>query len=227
MKIINASELNKKNFCYLIYSNPGMGKTTSIKYIKGKTLLIDIDKSSIVLKGQKNIDIVELDTHNIFTNWVELVTNLIQGGAKGYDNIVIDNVSELFRSCLANLGREGKNSRVPTQGDYLKIDFTIIDSLRALTNLDNRIIFTAWETSDVWTDEVTGQMFNRAMPDIRPKILNNFLGLCDVVARLVCKKTETGELTRGFYLSPTSSVFAKNRLDDRQGCKFEELITDV
>ena len=29
-----------------------------------------------------------------------------------YDTIVIDNISELFRSMLANLGRNGKNERV-------------------------------------------------------------------------------------------------------------------
>ena len=28
-----------------------------------------------------------------------------------YDTIVIDNISELFRSMLANLGRNGKNER--------------------------------------------------------------------------------------------------------------------
>ena len=159
MKITKATELNNKKSCYLIYANPGMGKTTAIKFIKGKTLLIDIDKSSIVLKGEKNIDIVEVDTHNIFDNWISIVTD--------------------------------------------------------------------WETSDVWTDESTGQMYNRSMPDIRLKILNNFLGLCDVVARLVCKKDESGEIVRGFILEPLNSVYAKNRLDNRKGCKVEELITNV
>lgn len=46
-------------------------------------------------KGEKNIDIVEVDTHNIFDNWISIVTELIKGAAKDYDNIVIDNVSEL------------------------------------------------------------------------------------------------------------------------------------
>ena len=203
-----------------------MGKTYSIKFLKGKSLVVDIDKSAIVLKGEKNIDIVEIDTHNIFDNWISTVTEIINGVYKNYDNIVIDNVSELFRGCLSNLGREGKNNRVPTQADYQRIDFTILDSLRALTNLNKRIVFTAWETSDIWTDETTGQMYNRAMPDIRFKILNNFMGLCDVVARLVCKKDENGELVRGFVLEPLNSVFAKNRIDDRKGCKVSELIND-
>ena len=62
------------------------------------------------------------------------------------------------------------------------------------------------------------------MPDIRKNILNNFEGLCDVVARLVVSKDPDGNEKRGFILQPTQSIYAKNRLDDRKGCKVEELV---
>ena len=113
---------------------------------------------------------------------------------------------------------------MPSQADYQRVDFTILDSLRALLQLNKRIVFIAWETSDQWTDE-NGIIYNRAMPDIRSKILNNFLGLTDVVARLVKKTTEDGEEVRGFILQPSASVYAKNRLDERKGCKVDELFT--
>lgn len=222
MKITKATEITNGNSCYLIYGNPGFGKTSTARYLPGKTLVINIDKSARVLKGIKNIDIADIDTHKIWDEWLNVVKELMSGGAQEYDNIVIDNVSELFRACLANLGRDGKNHRVPSQADYQRVDFTILDSLRALLQLNKRIIFLAWETSDQWTDE-NGMIYNRAMPDIRSKILNNFLGLTDVVARLVKKQTDDGEEVRGFILQPSASVYAKNRLDDRKGCKVEEL----
>ena len=56
------------------------------------------------------------------------------------------------------------------------------------------------------------------------KILNNFLGLVDVSARLVVSKDENGEEKRGFILQPTQSVYAKNRLDDRKGALVDELV---
>ncbi|HEP3427465.1 TPA: AAA family ATPase, partial [Streptococcus pyogenes] len=202
--------------------NPGFGKTSTAKYLPGKTIVINIDKSAKVLRGNENIDIADIDTHKIWGEWLDTVKELLNGAANDYDNIVIDNVSELFRACLANLGREGKNHRVPSQADYQRVDFTILDSLRALLQLNKRIVFLAWETSDQWTDE-NGMIYNRAMPDIRTKILNNFLGLTDVVARLVKKTTDDGEEVRGFILQPSASVYAKNRLDDRKGCKVEEL----
>ncbi|HHJ7244921.1 TPA: AAA family ATPase, partial [Streptococcus pyogenes] len=197
-------------------------KTSTAKYLPGKTIVINIDKSAKVLRGNENIDIADIDTHKIWGEWLDTVKELLNGAANDYDNIVIDNVSELFRACLANLGREGKNHRVPSQADYQRVDFTILDSLRALLQLNKRIVFLAWETSDQWTDE-NGMIYNRAMPDIRTKILNNFLGLTDVVARLVKKTTDDGEEVRGFILQPSASVYAKNRLDDRKGCKVEEL----
>lgn len=224
MKITKATDITLNDSCYLIYGNPGFGKTSALKYIPGKTLVIDIDKSSKVLNRCENISIAEVDTHKIWDEWLNVVKDLLKGAAEPFDTIVVDNVSELFRACLANLGREGKNHRVPSQADYQRVDFTILDSLRALLQLKKRIVFTAWETSDQWTDE-NGMIYNRAMPDIRSKILNNFLGLTDVVARLVKKTTEDGEEVRGFVLQPSASVYAKNRLDDRKGCKVDELFT--
>ncbi|AUA18739.1 MULTISPECIES: AAA family ATPase [Streptococcus] len=224
MKITKATDITLNDSCYLIYGNPGFGKTSALKYIPGKTLVIDIDKSSKVLNGCENISIAEVDSHKIWDEWLNVVKELLKGAAEPFDTIVVDNVSELFRACLANLGREGKNHRVPSQADYQRVDFTILDSLRALLQLKKRIVFTAWETSDQWTDE-NGMIYNRAMPDIRSKILNNFLGLTDVVARLVKKTTEDGEEVRGFILQPSASVYAKNRLDDRKGCKVDELFT--
>ncbi|MFM0818042.1 AAA family ATPase [Streptococcus suis] len=224
MKITKATDIMLNDSCYLIYGNPGFGKTSALKYIPGKTLVIDIDKSSKVLNGCENISIAKVDSHKIWDEWLNVVKELLKGAAEPFDTIVVDNVSELFRACLANLGREGKNHRVPSQADYQRVDFTILDSLRALLQLKKRIVFTAWETSDQWTDE-NGMIYNRAMPDIRSKILNNFLGLTDVVARLVKKTTEDGEEVRGFILQPSASVYAKNRLDDRKGCKVDELFT--
>ena len=223
MEIVSAKDLNANKETYLIYAAPGVGKTTSLKFIPGKTLVIDIDKSSLPLRGSENIDIVRVDVHNIWESWTNIVKELLKGAADKYDTVVIDNVSELFRATLAQLGREGKNNRVPTMADYQRVDFTILDSLRALQKLDARIVFTAWEKTDEWKEE-NGQTFSRAMPDIRPSIINNFMGLCSVVGRLTRAVDEEGKERRGFILQPTRTVYAKNRLDERSGCKVEELV---
>lgn len=89
-----------------------------------------------------------------------------------------------------------------------------------MKNLGANLIWTAWETDDLYTDS-SGQQYNRCYPQINKKIMNNLLGLCDVVGRILINSD--GE--RGFVLSATNSTYAKNQLDDRKGCLQNELLT--
>ena len=225
---LNATELTDDNHTYFIYANPGMGKTYALGFLPGKTLVIDIDGSSSTLKkhpNAENIFIHKINSANIWDEWIALISDVARNPEKYevYDNIAADNVSELFRSALSDLGTKGKNDGVPNQGDYQKSDFVLLRSLRAFNNLKTRKVLTAWETTDQYTAP-DGQSFTRSMPDIRSKILNNFLGLVDVAARLVVTKDENGKDKRGFILQPTQNVYAKNRLDGRKGALVEELV---
>lgn len=227
LNVTKATELKHEIATFLIYANPGMGKTYALGYLPGKTLVIDVDGSSSSLRkhpNAENIDILKINSSNIWDEWVALVSDVVKNSEayEKYDNVAVDNISELFRSALADLGKKGKNEGVPNQGDYQKSDFILLRSLRAFNNLKTRIVFTAWETTDQYTSP-DGQSFTRAMPDIRGKILNNFLGLVDVAARLVVHKDEEDNERRGFILQPSNNVYAKNRLSDARGAKVEEL----
>ena len=58
------------------------------------------------------------------------------------------------------------------------------------------------------------------VPQIRTSVLNQLLGLTDVVGRIIVNP-KTGN--RGVILEGDNSVYAKNRLDDRKACKIEDL----
>jgi len=219
MEIYNASEIKDKKATILIYAPPGMGKTTAVKYLEGKTLVLDIDRTSDVLKGHKNIDICKIDNIKTWDDWSKTITDLCSNYKGKYANIVVDNISELERCILSDLGSQGKNKGVPAQPDYQYMQFKLVNSLRYMKTLDTNIIWTAWETSDLFTDS-SGQQFNRSFPQVNGKILNNICGLCDVVARLMVDK----DGKRGFILSATNSTYAKNQIDDRKGCLQEELL---
>lgn len=229
VKKLQAKELSVDKGTYMIYANPGMGKTYALGFLPGKTLVLDVDGSSSTLAkhpNKENIEVWRLDSSNIWQEWLDVVADLIKNKAayeKQFDNICLDNLSELFKAQLENLGKLGKNNGVPSQADYQRVDFMNLRSLRALNSTDCRVILTAWETTDTYTEQ-NGQFFTRSMPEIRTKILNNFLGLCDVVGRLITKKDEEGNETRGLVLKPTQGVYAKNRLDDRKGCLVNEFI---
>lgn len=231
VKKMQASELKTNKGTYMLYANPGIGKTYALGYLPGKTLVLDIDGSSSTLANHpnvQNIEIWKLDSSDMWDEWINTVADLVKNKEtyeKQFDNICVDNLSELFKAQLEDLGKKGKNNGVPSQADYQREDFMNLRSLRALNNIDCRIVLTAWETTDTYT-EPNGQFFTRSMPDIREKILNNFLGLCDVVGRLVTKVDEDGVVKRGLILQPTQNIYAKNRLDERKGCSVEEFILD-
>ena len=226
LNIKSAEEIDLGKATYLIYGPQGVGKTSSIKHLPGKTLVVPIDQSESVLKGEKNIDVAEIDSSEMWESWNKTVTELITNPVyeQTYDNIVIDNVSELFRSSLENLGKHGKATQkgVPSMADYQTVDFLVMRMLRALKKLDVRLVITAWDLLVPFESE-SGQTFTRKTPDLRKGIANNFLGLCDVVAYLTVSQREDG-VVRGFVLQPTNDVVAKNRLDDRKGCLVEELV---
>ncbi|MEK4302425.1 AAA family ATPase [Oceanobacillus sp. FSL W8-0428] len=219
LQITNAADIQTDKGTYLIYAPPGMGKTTAIKYLPGKTLVLDVDRTTRVLKGEENIDIAYVDNTDTWKFWGELIVDLEENYKGKYDNIVVDNISELERSLLSDLGNKGKNKGVPSQGDYQYMQFRIVNSLRYMKNLGSNLVWTAWESSDLFTDS-SGQQWNRSFPQINHKIMNNVLGLCDVVAKLAINSD--GE--RGFVLSSSNSTYAKNQIDDRKGCLQSELI---
>lgn len=219
LQITKATDIKAAKGTYLIYGPPGMGKTSSFKYLPGKTLVLDIDRTTKVLRGTKNIDIIQVDNINTWEAWETLIVELDKNYKGKYDNICVDNVSELERCILSDLGSKGKNKGVPSQGDYQYMQFRMVNSLRYMKNLDANIIWTAWENTDLYQDS-NGQQFNRSFPQVSGKILNNILGLCDVVGRLMINS----EGERGFTFTATNSTYAKNQLDDRKGCLQSELI---
>ncbi len=219
--ISSAKDITTDKSTYLIYGKPGSGKTHTLNYLQGRTLYVNVDKSERPLKGNPNIDILNFNSHEAWQEWGDLMKWIAENKQtlSNYDTIAIDNLSELFRSMLADLGRSGKNNRVPEMSHYQRVDFFMIDSLRFLQSLGKRLVFLAWETNyDFYTP--AGQQITQSVPDIRKTIRDNVAGLCQVVARLIVNK-ESGK--RGFILMPTNNVFAKNQLDSREHCLQDEL----
>lgn len=218
MEIINANDISHKNGTYLLYGAPGMGKTSTLKYLPGKTLEIDIDRTSHVLKGSENIDIVYLDNVHTWEDWQNTLMDISKTCAGKYDNIAVDNISELERCLLSDLGSQGKNNGVPCQADYQYMQFRIVNSLRFMKTFSCNIILFAWEMFDSFI--AGNQTYSRALPQLNMKVLNNVCGLCDVVGRLMINDKDE----RGYNFTASNYVYAKNQLDDRKGCLQSELI---
>lgn len=218
--IKHASKINRtKNWRVLIYGKPGVGKTSAIRNLNGKTLVLDLDDSSKVLAGADNIDIQPFDRVHPSDELVAFLMDLPER-LKGYDNLVVDNVSALEKDWFIEQGRNSKNGIRNELQDYsgwtnyfARIMSTIF--MDAPIN----VLVTAWENTREVTAE-SGQSFSQYAPAIRDSVRDGLLGLTDVVGRLMVNGKTGG---RGVILAGTDSIFAKNRLDNRTSAPIEEL----
>ena len=224
----------KQPFTALLYCAPGVGKSTALGLIgeksKGKTLVLDVDRTFVptmakdeVVHDFSKFEVLQVDNINTWTDWTKKLTDLNATKEAGklteYENICVDNISELERCILSDLGRQGKNKGVPAQADYQYMQFKLMDSLRFMKSLGLNVIWTAWETTEDYVT-IDGTCYTRSYPKISKKIVDNVCGLCEIVGKIIVNKD--GE--RGVVMEATQNIYAKNQIDTRKICNVKEFI---
>lgn len=230
IEIIHAKDIKKaQDFSALIYAQPGTGKTSTLKYLPGKTLVVDIDRTTNVLAQEPNIDIVKLDVRTPLESSRTLLKYIHDNLLNQYDNIAIDNLSEFEQAWFgekANQSKTGKGEDmgVPQMNNYNQYTYFLPDMVRYINSWPGvNKIYTAWEATRQ-IDTPSGQTYTQFIPQIREKIVTNIMGLMNLVGRMVISdKTKK----RGFILAPSNAVYAKNQLDNREFALQEDLFTKI
>lgn len=225
--IFNLEDLEQDSLLILLYGIPGIGKTTVLGNLKGKTLIIDVDKGTNVLskkdyltdEQRKNIKVKRLKED--LSDLVPLLQELEKQNP--YDNICLDTVTELEKSMLTVYGRLGKNDGAPELSHYNKVGFKIVDYCRRLRSLKSNIILTSWEAQKEYIAP-DGTKYTQAVPMFSGKTADNIMGLCDIVGRVEISTKEETEGKRYIRLSSSPIAVAKDKLDHRRYCEIQDLI---
>lgn len=197
----------------LIYAQSGGGKTVNSTLVaapkRGKNLLICSDNSHIVLNNFKrpNLTIKNVSTVETFMKEYETgYTSML------YDNIILDNLSDLLDLWLLELDYSGKYK------DFRQAYQVVYQSLKRLTResttLDCNTIFTAW--SDNF--EVTmpnGEKIIRLQPKLPGKILDNICGLMNIVAYINTVEKE-GKKYWYYVTEGNNALIAKDQIGNRK-----------
>lgn len=231
MQIKKIEDVSGKPYTALLYCAPGVGKSTAIGLIaensEGNTLVLDVDRTvsrtlakGEIVKDTSKVLVAEVDNIRTFDSWKKLLKEEITPDfikANNIVNIAVDNISELERCILSDLGSQGKNKGVPAMADYQYMQFQLVNSLRLMKSWGVNIIWTAWEdVRDIVHPD--GSKYSQLIPKISAKIVDNICGLCDVVGKIMVNK----EGVHGIVLDATQSIYAKNQIDSRKGCRVEE-----
>lgn len=207
----------------LLFAPAGGGKTVNSTRVSapnhGRNLLICTDNSSIVLRNfdRPNLDIVPVSTSD------EFLTAYRNGYESGkYDNIILDNLSDLFDLWILEMGTaEAQEKGAPK--DLRQQYFVVYQALKRLTRestaVDCNTIFTAW--SDAFQYSLpTGEQITRMQPKLPMKILDNVCGLMNIVGYVANKDGNWFYITEG-----GNSLLAKDQIGCRKYVKPEDLFT--
>ena len=218
LKIYSAKDIQTKPVTALVYAKAGSGKTYTLGQLSGRTVILDIDKTAHVLKDNPNVIIIDIDIYDTVNSMNEAIQWIMENKDR-FDNVCVDNVSELQNCILSAYGKAGRNDGVPSQADYQKYQFKLMDYLRQLKFTGKNVILTAWEELVTITSP-TGEQYTAFMPRIQKTVRDSVCGLCDVVGHF--DFDEHGE--RFIRLQTMKNVYAKNQIDDRKACKQNELV---
>jgi phage nucleotide-binding protein len=207
----------------LIYTQSGGGKTVNSTLVaapkRKRNLLICTDNSSIVLT---NFERPNLTVQNVST--VKEFVEAYQEGyqSKKYDNIILDNLSDLIDMWLLELDASGKFK------DFRQAYQLVYQSLKRLsresTTLDCNTIFTAWsDTIEITLP--TGEVATRLQPKIPVKILDNVCGLMNVVAYINTATDKDGNKRWYYVTEGKPTLIAKDQIACRKSCMPEDIFT--
>lgn len=223
MKRISAESIQRfDNWTCLIYSEPGKGKTSMVKYLKGNTLLFSTDGMYHVLSGLKNVEILVMDSKKPHEDLEAFYRYLVKN-KDNFNNVVIDNLST-FQKFWLNAKATTTTSGMPEIKDYGVIDRVLLDLVASLKDLSKNILLLAHEKQVEVTME-SGRVYTQFQPDIRN--IDAVMGIVPLVGRLVIvKNQETEKDERTIVLQPTQSTRAKDQLiGNKQTVKQIELLS--
>ena len=217
----------------MIYGRSGAGKTVNSTLAKtgkrGRNLLLNSDGSDAVLKNfeRPNLDI-EAVAHWMSESpdgkkWLGLRDQLTKAINSGkYDTIIVDNISDIFDLAVLEMDASGRFN--DPRRYYLLIYNDLKRIAREAKDADCNIIFTAWHE----TEEVTltnGKKTQRIKPKLPMKILDNFLGLCNIVAYINTAE-KNGEKRWYYHMEGSDTLFAKDQLYCRKNCLPENIFIE-
>lgn len=208
-----------ENVSMLIYGAPGMGKTSVVKYLPGKTLMLDVDGTSLVLAGEKDIDVAKIDPAKAHKSMTEFFMFAKEHNEE-YDNVVIDNLTHYEKLWFKERAKRTKSGQ-PEIKDYAIYNNHMIDLITLFNQLEGIKVYTAWET----TKEVqleSGQLYHTFYPELRDSIRSSLMGIVPIVGRILRNPTTK---KRGILLQQSDGTYAKNQIDNREFCLQEDLFT--
>lgn len=216
----------REAYAGLIYGQIGSGKTVNATLVPGRKLLIATDNSHVVLRNFKrdNLEILPMEDYLDEDGnpiLIETLSSAINSGK--YDCIIVDNISEVFDKAILDYDASGQYKDM--RKAYLIVYNALKRVARKAAFANCNMLFTAWEDAVEIPLDDKGSRGLRLQPKLPMKILDNFCGLMNIVARVENQIDKKGN-TRWFYvMKGTKQRYGKDQVYCRDVCMPEDIFT--
>lgn len=206
MARISKPEAVSSTLKVMVYSEPGVGKTTFLG-TSPNCLVIDVERGARTLQGT-DTDVLEYVSIEQIDKLVDYLLINDPAFAK-YDTIAFDSISEMQRRLLdQQLANVSKTTGAPVYKagwDEWGVNTQILRAMVSrFRDIPKNLIMTAHAKAD--KEESTGIMQMR--PDLTPRLASTIAGMFDIVGYM--KVNSKGE--RVMQVQPSKTVVAKTRI---------------
>lgn len=205
-----------KFFNFLVYGEPGAGKTVLIGTaaddpILYPVLVADVEGGVASIRKKTSVDVVSIRTMKELENVVNALAN---DTTKYYKTFAIDSITELEKLDMLEIMKKTAltntnpkfDPEVPSPREWGKTGLHMREVLRAARDLELHTIVTALEAQE--TDDATD--LTKYFPSIPGKLRGEIAGFFDIVGRLEAKPKQ-GNIIRTLQTQKTNRVIAKDR----------------
>ena len=201
MKIVNLQErLQEATLNIVVYGQAGAGKTSLIKTLPGRVLVVSAEAGLLSLRGF-DADVAEVAT----VDDLRAVHGVLAKGGHGYDWVAVDSLSEIAELVLA-----AEKAKTP---DPRKAYGTLVDQMMAVCRAFRELPINVYMSAKAERvkDEGTGRLMEvLSMPGA--KLSNQIPYLFDEIFSLaVGKDRDSGEIIRMLQTAPEPTSDAKDR----------------
>ena len=199
MEIKRTSDVVMDGITILVYGQSGVGKTSLIRTIPGRVLILSAEAGLLSLR---DTDIEYVGIHSMAD--LNEAYSYILSHLEDYNCIVLDSLSEIGEVILAS---EKKATRDGRQA-YLAMQDQLMELIRAFRDLSVNVYMTA--KLDRAKDDISGMMlYSASLPG--QKCSQNLPYLFDEVLCMRCENDEDGKPVRFLQTFTDSSYCCKDR----------------
>jgi phage nucleotide-binding protein len=205
LQFVTMGETIDRGITGIIYSDPGVGKTTTASTLPvGETLFIMAEAGYGPLLGTGHI-VFNLNTD---LGQLEDLYKFLRTQPHPFKNVVLDNISEMESWFVTTL-TQGRQKDFAEISEYGNAAYKLREYLLLFRDLADvrkmNVIFNAWEMS-MEIKNTAGEVITKTYPKLFKKLAPEICGIVDFVAHLECYD-KTGD--RWMRMHPQKNLVAK------------------